>query len=166
VSDQRPIGATRLRDLALIAVVIGVVVWLAVRQWYGDIPTLRWFVPLSLAVLATAEALAAFQLRARIRGGPGTRPVQPLAAARSLALAKASAQVGAAMVGAWAGLLLYTMPRLSDLAAAADDTRVGVVGVVVSALLVAAALWLEDSCRTPKPPNDVDQRPPLDEDLR
>jgi Protein of unknown function (DUF3180) len=166
VSDQRPIGATRLRDLALIAVVIAVIAWLAVRQWYGDIPRLRWFVPLSLALLAIAEAIAASQLRARIRRAPGARPVQPLAAARSLALAKASAQVGAAMVGAWAGLLLYTVPRLSDLAAAGDDTRVGVVGVIASASLVGAALWLEYCCRTPKPPDNADQRRPLGEDLR
>jgi hypothetical protein len=166
VSDQRPIGATRLRDLALIAVVIGVVVWLAVRQWYGDIPKLRWFVPLSLALLAIAEAIAASQLRARIRRVPGARPVHPIAAARSLALAKASAQVGAAMVGVWAGLLVYTVPRLSDLAAAGDDTRVGIVGIIASASLVGAALWLEYCCRTPKPPDEADRRPPLDQDLR
>ena len=70
------------------------------------------------------------------------------------------------MVGAWAGLLLYTVPRLSDLAAAADDTRVGVVGLVASASLVAAALWLEYSCRTPKPPDDANKQSPLDEDFR
>jgi hypothetical protein len=165
VSDQRPIGATRLRDLALIAVVTAAIAWLAIRQWYGDIPKLRWFVPLSLILLAIAEAIAASQLRARIRRAPGTPPVQPLAAARSLALAKASAQVGAAMVGVWAGLLLYTVPRLSDLAAAGDDTRVGVAGVIASASLVGAALWLEYCCRTPKPPDDADQRPPLGEDM-
>jgi hypothetical protein len=166
MSEQGQLGATRLRDLAVVAVVTAVIVWLALRQWYGDIPRLRWFVPLSLALLAFVEAVSASQLRARIRGVPGTRPVQPLVAARSLALAKASALVGAAMVGAWSGLLLYTVPRLSYLAAVGDDTRIGVVGVIASASLVGAALWLEYCCRTPNPPDEADQRPPFDEDRR
>jgi hypothetical protein len=71
-----------------------------------------------------------------------------------LALAKASAIVGAAMVGVWVGLLLYVLPRLDYLAAAGNDTRTGVVGLVASATLVAAALWLEYSCRTPEPPEE------------
>jgi hypothetical protein len=162
LSEQ--IRATRLRDLAAVAAVAAVIGWLAVRQWYGDIPPLRWFVPLSLALLAFVEAVTASQLRARIRGVPGTNPVQPLVAARSLALAKASALVGAAMVGVWAGLLLYTVPRLSYLAAAGDDTRIGVLGVIASVSLVGAALWLEYCCRTPNPPDEADQRSPLDED--
>jgi len=167
MSAPGQLGATRLRDLAAVAAVTAVLAWLALRQWYGDLPELRWFVPLSLALLAFAEAVTASQLRARIRGVPGSRPVQPLVAARSLALAKASALVGAAMVGVWAGLLLHTVPRLSYLAAAGDDTRIGVLGVVASASLVGAALWLEYCCRTPKPPpDDADQRPPLDEGLR
>ena len=66
--------------------------------------------------------LAANQLRDRIRRRPGALPVQPLVAARMLALAKASAVVGAVMVGIWAGLLVYAVPRLGLLAAAGGDT--------------------------------------------
>ncbi len=162
MTSPRPLAATRLRDLALVGAVTALIGWLAVRQWYGDIPPLRWFVPLSLALLAAAEAIAATQLRARIRYRPGTRPVHPLVAARSLALAKASALVGAGMVGLWVGLLLFTVPRLSYLAAAGDDTRVGVLGVVASLSLVGSALWLEYSCRTPDRPDDADRRLPRD----
>jgi Protein of unknown function (DUF3180) len=158
-----PVGATRLRDLVLLAVVTGLIVWLAVRQWYGDIPRLRWFVPLSLALLALAEAISATQMRARIRRAPGTRPVHPLVAARALALAKASALVGAAMVGVWGGLLLYTVP--SDLAAASGDTRIGVFGVIASLCLTGCALWLEYSCRTPKPPEESHRPRRQDSDL-
>ena len=61
-------------------------------------------------LLAIAEVLAANQLRDRIRRRPGALPVQPLVAARMLALAKASAVVGAVMVGIWAGLLVYVVP--------------------------------------------------------
>jgi hypothetical protein len=143
-----------VRDLVAIAVVAAGFGWLVVREWYGDLPRLQWFVPLSLALLAFAEAVAAGQLRARIRRRPGTEPVHPLVAARSLALAKASAIVGAAMTGVWAGLLLFTVPRLDYLAAAGDDTRTGVIGVLAAIALVGAALWLEFCCRTPKPPDE------------
>jgi Protein of unknown function (DUF3180) len=165
VTAPRPIGATRVRDLAAVAAVAGLIGWLVVREWYGEIPKLRWFLPLSLALLAIAEALAASQLRARIRRVPGTWPVPPLVAARSLALAKASALVGAAMVGVWAGLLVYTVPRLGVLAAAGDDTRTGVLGVVASLSLVCSALWLEYCCRTPKPPDRSSQHPRSGDDL-
>ena len=147
------IGPTRVRDLIAYAAAVTLITWLAVRQWYGDLPRLRWFVPLSLVLLAIAEVLAANQLRDRIRRRPGAPPVQPLVAARMLALAKASAVVGAVMVGIWAGLLVYVVPRLGQLAAAGNDTATAAFGVVAAAALTAAALWLEYSCRTPAPPD-------------
>lgn len=154
------IGPTRLRDLIGYAAAVTLITWLAMRQWYGDLPRLRWFVPLSLVLLAIAEVLAANQLRDRIRRRPGALPVQPLVAARMLALAKASAVVGAVMVGIWAGLLVYVVPRLGRLAAAGNDTATGAVGVVAAVALTAAALWLEYSCRTPAPPDGDRQARP------
>jgi len=148
-----PLAPTRLRDLAGYAAGVALLVWLALRQWYGELPRLTWFLPLSLALLALAEVIAAGQLRARIRRRPGAAPVQPLVAARSLALAKASAVVGAVMTGVWAGLLVYVLPRLDFLAAAAGDARTGTVGVAAALSLVGAALWLEYCCRTPTPPD-------------
>jgi hypothetical protein len=147
------IGPTRIRDLIAYAAAVTLITWLAMRQWYGDLPRLRWFVPLSLVLLAIAEVLAANQLRDRIRHRPGALPVQPLVAARMLALAKASAVVGAVMVGIWAGLLVYVVPRLGQLNAAGNDTVVGAIGVVAAVALTAAALWLEYCCRTPAPPD-------------
>jgi sterol desaturase/sphingolipid hydroxylase (fatty acid hydroxylase superfamily) len=147
------ISPTRIRDLVGYALAVTLVTWLALRQWYGDLPPLSWFVPLSLLLLAIAETLAANQLRDRIRRRPGSLPVQPLVAARMFALAKASSVVGAFVLGIWAGLLLYAVPRLGQLAAAGGDTRTGIVGVVAALSLVAAALWLEFSCRAPAPPD-------------
>jgi sterol desaturase/sphingolipid hydroxylase (fatty acid hydroxylase superfamily) len=152
------ISPTRIRDLVGYAIAVTAITWLAMRQWYGDLPRLNSFVPLSLLLLAIVEVLAANQLRDRIRRRPGALPVQPLVAARMLALAKASVVVGAVMLGIWAGLLLYAVPRLDLLAAASGDTRTGIVGVVAALALVAAALWLEYSCRAPTPP-DSDRTP-------
>jgi len=154
------VNPTRVRDLLAIAVVAGVFGWLAVRAWYGDLPKLHWFVPLSLALLAFVELVTGTQLRARIRRKPGTVPVPPLAAARALALAKASAIVGAAMTGLWSGLLFYTVPKLDYLAAAGNDTRTGVIGVGAALALVGGALWLEFCCRTPQPPDERTERAP------
>ena len=148
-----PLAPTRVRDLAGYAAGVTLLTWLALRQWYGELPRLSWFLPLSAALLALAEVIAAGQLRARIRHRPGAPPVQPLVAARSLALAKASAVVGAVMTGVWAGLLVYVLPRLDFLAAAGEDARTGAVGVVAGLSLVTAALWLEYCCRTPTPPD-------------
>lgn len=154
------IGPTRIRDLIAYAAAVTLIAWLAMRQWYGDLPALRWFVPLSLVLLAIAEVLAANQLRDRIRHRPGALPVQPLVAARMLALAKASSVVGAVMVGVWAGLLVYVVPRLGKLEAAGHDTAIAAFGVLAAVALTAAALWLEHSCRTPAPPNgDRQPRP-------
>ena len=154
------LGPTRVRDLAGYAAGVGLVSWLALRQWYGDLPRLSWFLPLSLALLALAEAIAAGQLRARIRQRPGAPRVEPLVAARSLALAKASAMVGAVMTGVWAGLLVYVLPRLDFLASADADARTAAVAAAAAVALVGAALWLEYCCRTPTPPDsDRSTRP-------
>jgi hypothetical protein len=161
-SPNQPTQPTHPRDLAVVAAVVGLLTWLVVHRWYGSLPSLRWYVPLSLAILAVAELISGFQTRARIRRRPGLEPIDPLVAARQLALAKASALVGAAMLGAWAGLLLYLLPRLDTLAAAGGDTVTGTLGVASAALLVGAALWLEFCCRTPKPPDSADR----DEDQR
>lgn len=151
------IAPTRVRDLAGYAAGVTLVVWLGLRSWYGDLPQLTWFLPLSLLLLAGAEVLAANNLRDRIRRRPGARAVQPIVAARSFALAKASSLVGSVAVGVWAGLLVYVLPRVGDLDAASGDARTGTVGTVSALALVGAALWLERCCRTPTPP-DSDHR--------
>jgi hypothetical protein len=74
--------------------------------------------------------------------------------ARLAVLAQASAYVGAAFAGVWVGVLLHVGPAVARLQAAGSDTVTGVVGVVCSAALVAAALWLESICRIPPGPDD------------
>ena len=86
--------------------------------------------------------------------------MQPLVAARAVLVARASAQAGAIMAGAWAGLLAYVAPRSGDLAAAADDTAAAALGVVGALMLVGGGLWLQHCCRTPDDPADgPDERP-------
>jgi Protein of unknown function (DUF3180) len=139
----------RPRDLVLPALIAAVVVHLLVRLTYGSLPGFPSTAGVPLAVLGVAEAIGGSALRARIRRKPGTRPVQPLVAARAVLVARASAVAGALMVGAWAGLLGYVAPRSADIAAAGDDTVAAVVGAIGALALVAGALWLQHCCRTP-----------------
>ncbi len=149
---------TKARDLAGITLVVALFAWVLVRQYYGNLPPLRWYLPLSLGVLGIVELVGASALRARIRGDAGLPPMEALMAARALALAKASAVAGAGFAGLWLGLLGYTVPNLGFLAVAGSDTLTGSVGVLSAVVLIAGALILENACRTPPPPKDRPDR--------
>jgi hypothetical protein len=155
----------RRRDLAVLALGLAVASWLLVRTWYGQLPQLDWWLPAPLVVLALAEALGARTLKARLtalraaRTRSGTRataasdvpvrPVEPMLVARLAVLAQASAYVGAVFLGVWSGVLAHVGPAVGRLQTAAGDTVAALIGIVGSAALVAAALWLESTCRVP-----------------
>ena len=144
----------RPRDLVLPALVAAVVVHLLVRLGYGSLPSFPLAAGLPFAVLGAAEAIGGTALRSRIRDRTGARPVEPLIAARAVLVARASAQAGAIMTGAWVGLLVYVAPRSADIAAAADDTAAAALGAVGALVLVGGGLWLQHCCRTPDDPDD------------
>jgi len=130
-------------DLLAPFVVIGVTVYVLLKFSYGSIPPLGYLVPVPLAALGVLEFVVARRVRAAVRHDPRARPMAAIAIARCVALGKASATVGAAVVGAAVALLLRVAPNAGTVTAAAHDTRVGAFSVVASALLVAAGLYLE-----------------------
>jgi hypothetical protein len=160
----------RRRDLGVLAAGLAVASWLLVRTFYGELPPLKWWLPLPLAVLAVAEAVGARTLRSRLadvrearaaharQDAPQptklVRPVEPLLVARLAVLAQASAYVGAVFAGIWIGVLVHVGPAVHRLQAAGPDTVTASLGIVSSAALVGAALWLESVCRVP--PEDRD----------
>jgi hypothetical protein len=160
----------RRRDLAVLALGLAVAAWLLVRTYYGHLPPLDWWLPAPLGVLAVAEALGARTLAARLtalrdaRAGkrpsaatPSTapvHPVEPMLVARLAVLAQASAYVGAVLLGVWLGVLAHVGPAVGRLQAAGGDTLTAVIGVVCSAALIGAALWLESVCRVPPEEHD------------
>jgi Protein of unknown function (DUF3180) len=145
---------TRPRDLLAIGLVVAVLANLAVRLTYASLPGFPLLGGITLAVLGAAEAIGGRALRARIRHEPGTRPVQPLVAARAVLLAKASSVAGAVVGGAWLGLLVFTAPQAGAIQAAASDTAAAAVGLACALVLVGGALWLEHCCRTPDDTNE------------
>lgn len=156
-------GLTRPRDLALAAVLAGVVGYLFIRLVYRDFPPIRVWTGLSLLVIAGAEAAWAVTVRRRIRDGQigvGSGRLDPLAVARSVAIAKASAWAGALAAGWWVAVLAYLLPRRGELRVAASDTPGAVVAAGCALLLVIAALWLQHACRSPQDPAGQAGEPP------
>jgi fructose-specific phosphotransferase system IIC component len=144
---MRPTSISVLVVAGLAAAAVG---WLLISFFYGRLPDLPWSPAIVLVGLAVAEAVLAQNTSARIRRKPGAGLVDPLAVARYVALAKASAMVGALSAGFFAGLLVWlameqTKPAREDLPAAST----ALVGAI---LLIGAALWLERSCRIPDEP--------------
>ncbi|HEY3751002.1 MAG TPA: DUF3180 domain-containing protein [Pseudonocardiaceae bacterium] len=147
---------TRTRDLVIAGAVIAVLVNLLMIFSYDSLPPLPRLAGATLLLLAVVELVFAQSLRARLAGRSGTKPVPSLVAARAVALAKASSLLGAIMVGAWLGVLVYVLPKRADIISASGDTNTSVIGLVSAAALIAAGLWLEHSCRAPEDRDDPD----------
>lgn len=152
-------GPTRRRDLAVAAAVAAIAGYLAIHMLYRYFPPITLWTGLSLLAVAGAETWWAASVRGRIRDGRigvGVGRLHPLAVARTVAVAKASAWVGAVMLGWWLAVLAYLLPRRAELRVAAADTPGALVAAVSAFALVAAALWLQHCCKSPGEPNGKD----------
>jgi len=154
--SMRPTSISVLIVAGLAAAALG---WLLLSFSYSLLPQLPWSPVIVLAVLAVAEGLLAQNTSARIQRKPGTPRVDPLAVARYVALAKASALVGALSAGFSAGLLAWLV--LEPTKAAHADVPTAAGALIAAVLLIGAALWLERSCRVPK---DQDEKGESDPD--
>jgi hypothetical protein len=154
-------GPTRKRDLAGAIVLMTVIGYVAVRLLYQWFPPLTIWTGVSLLVVAAVEAGWAVKVRSKINAGEigvGTGRLHPLAVARSVMVAKASAWVGAVVLGWWLGALGHLVPR-HHVEQSAHDTPGAVVAAVSALALTLAALWLQHCCRSPaEPPETPDGR--------
>jgi hypothetical protein len=144
---------TKLWSLAVIGAVCAVVAWLAVRATFANLAPLPWTAVPALGLLAAGEVLLGRNLRARLAGRAGLKPVQPIAVPRIVALAKASSAAAAAFCGLALGMVVYTIGSL-DKPVPQHDALVGGLTAVAAIGLAAAALYLERSCRAPEPPDE------------
>ncbi|MGY4709736.1 DUF3180 domain-containing protein [Mycolicibacterium sp. CBM1] len=149
-------GITRRRDLAAAVIGVAILTWLLMRVLYRHFPPITLWTGLSLLAVAAVETAWAVSVRTRIRNGEigvGAGRLHPLAVARSVVIAKASAWVGALMAGWWIGILVYLWPRRAEQVAGSFIPGTGVAALSALAL-VAAALWLEHCCKSPGDPAD------------
>ena len=150
-------GPTRKRDLAAAAGVAAVFGYLAVLLLYRWFPPLTVWTGLSLAAVAAAEAVWGAYVRGKVNDGQigfGGGRLHPLAVARSVVIAKASAWVGALTFGWWLAVLAYLLPRRATLRVAGEDTAGAIVAAACALALVVAALWLQHCCKSPRDQSD------------
>jgi len=140
--------------LVALVVVSATLTWAVLQGVYSEIQTLPWTAIPTVGLLALGEAYAGWTTRARILRKPGTKPVDPIAVARLVALAKASALAGSVFAGIFAGFVLRVIDLLS-LPKPRYDALVGGGSFLACVLLVCAALYLEYCCRVPKEPDDT-----------
>ncbi len=157
-------GPTRKRDLTAAVVVAAVIGYLLVVELYRWFPPITVLTGISLLGVAAVEAIWGRYVRSKINDGmigDGSGLLHPLAAARTVMIAKASAWVGALVLGWWIGVLAYLLPRRGTLRVAGEDTAGSVVAAVSALALIVAALWLQHCCEKPEEPPD--DRPATDD---
>jgi hypothetical protein len=140
---------TRPLTLLVIAVVCAAITWAILDTASISLPALPWTMSLALLLLAGAEAWSGRDLRARIRKRNSAKPVpHPSYTTRMLALAKASSLAGALVGGIAAGFALFTSGS-TYITAYRQDLIAGSVIFAACLVLIAAALYLENSVRIP-----------------
>lgn len=145
-------GTTRKRDLAVAVGATAVVGYVLMHVIYRSFPPITPWTGVSLLGVAVAVAGWGFLVRARIRAGEvgaGRGRLHPLAVARSVVIAKASAWMASVVLGWWLAVVVYLLPRRSTLRVAAEDTSGAVVAALCALGLVVAAMWLQHCCRSP-----------------
>lgn len=152
--------ATRPRTLVILAVLGAVGGWVAtalVDAFAGRSFPVPLTVPALMLVLALSVFLWARGTRARLEKRPGTKPMPPVLALRTAALALAVSRAGSVVGGFYLGVAVALSPSW-DIAYVRGLIIAALVAAIGSGLLVAAGLWLERICRIP--PSDDDGADP------
>jgi hypothetical protein len=142
---------TRVRLLIGVSLVTGALGWgivQVVASWSGRLAPVPWLAAAALWIMAAALAYWTVLSRPRLQGRPGAKPLAPIVAARSAALAMAASRIGAVMLGLYAGVAIAMAGRLGT-ATGAQAFWSATVAALGALGIVAAALWLERTCRIP-----------------
>ena len=147
---------TRIRLLLAITVIAGALGWGAVSLIEGQsgrVIPVPWLAAATLWLLAIALGFWGILSRPRLQRHPGARPMPPLVAARTAALAMAASRTGALVLGIYTGIGAGAFAVRITLAG--QNTLWASIGTALGALLlVCAGLWVEHLCRLPTPGSD------------
>ncbi|MET8801141.1 DUF3180 domain-containing protein [Streptomyces sp. NPDC004546] len=152
----------RIRVLAGVFVVAGILSWAGARLWnsIGTLPSVPLAAPIVLALIAVVLLSTALSLRARLKAQrerrPGAKGVDPLMAARAVVFGQASALVAALVAGMYGGTGVFLL-ELLDIPARRDQAVYAGFSVLAGIGVIAAAMFLERVCKLPE---DEDQNPP------
>ncbi|MFI6039377.1 DUF3180 domain-containing protein [Streptomyces sp. NPDC051315] len=145
----------RIRVLAGVFVVAGVLSWAGARLWnsIGTLPSVPLAAPIVLAVIAAILLATALSLRGRLKAQRERRPeakgVDPLMAARAVVFGQSSALVAALVAGMYGGTGVFLLESL-DIPARRDQAVYAGFSVLTGIAVIAAALFLERVCRLPE----------------
>lgn len=145
---------TRIRMLLALVVLAAAAGWgfaRMVESLAGRIVPVPWLAAAALWLLAAAVAFWAVSSRPRLERRPGYRPMPPIVAARTAAMAMAASRAGALFAGGYAGIAVAMLSLLGT-PSGATTFWVSVAASVGAFALIAAALWLEHICRLPAEP--------------
>ncbi|MGA5894497.1 DUF3180 domain-containing protein [Streptomyces venetus] len=144
----------RIRVLAGVFVVAGVLSWAGARLWnaVGTLPSVPMAAPIVLAAIAVILLATALSLRARLKAQrerqPDAKGVDPMMAARAVVFGHASALVAALVAGMYGGTGVFLLESL-DIPARRDQAIYAGVSVLTGIAVIAAALFLERVCKLP-----------------
>lgn len=142
---------TRIRLLLALGVLAGSIGWgvsVIFDNQSGRVVPIPWLAALTLWLLAIALFIWTLLARPRIKALPGHRPMPPLVAARTAALAMAGSRTGALVSGFYAGVCIGTIPSRTTEAGTAT-LWISLASALGALALTAVALWLEHICRLP-----------------
>ena len=145
----------RIRMLAGVFVVAGVLSWAGARLWnsIGTLPGVPLAAPIVLALIAVVLLATALSIRARLKAQrdrvPGAKGVDPLMAARAVVFGQASALVAALVAGMYGGTGVFLLEYL-DIPARRDQAIYAAFSVLAGIAVIAAALFLERVCKLPE----------------
>jgi phosphatidylglycerophosphate synthase len=155
----------RIRTLAGLFVVAGVLSWSGARLWdsVGTLPRVPLAAPIVLAVIAVVLLSTALSLRSRLRAQrerrPGAKGVDPMMAARAVVFGQASALVAALVAGMYGGAGAFLLEFL-DIPGRRDQAIYAGLSVLTGIAVVAAALFLERVCKLPEDDDEDSQAAP------
>ncbi|MGW3494047.1 DUF3180 domain-containing protein [Streptomyces sp. NPDC001020] len=145
----------RIRTLAAVFVVAGVLSWAGARLWnaVGSLPSVPLAAPVVLALIAVVLLATALSLRSRLKAQRERRAdakgVDPLMAARAVVFGQASALVAALVAGLYGGTGVVLLESL-DLPSRRDQAIYAGFSVLAAIAVIVAALFLERVCKLPE----------------
>ena len=152
---MRPVESTKWGSLVVLLLLGGALGWsgVAVLEAAGMTMVGRapWSAAGGLGFFAALLLAGAWYMYDRLHRK--RRSVDSMTAVRLLALAKASALVGALVAGVYAGFVVRFVPQ-SEFPDARDRVIRAAVTAFMAILVVVGALLLERACRVPKRPDD------------
>ncbi len=142
---------TRIRTLTGIALISAAAGWgvtTILATTLSRVVPVPWLAAATLWILALAVGLWAVLSRPRLRRTPGSRPMPPLVAARTAALAMAASRVGSLVGGFYAGVAIGVLP-MREVPAGVASLWPAIVAAIGGVVLAVLAVWLERMCRLP-----------------